>query len=563
MQKSPKSPSTQYSQQGFKAYVNAEAIPTYDYCPNGISPNDNSLCAEFAVEPYLRPYRGLPSPQGEPSQPRLECLELRPSYYLWVFCNTLLNAKMKPRQGSQPDIITTDRIRRILKYKRKSKKVHNVINEAIYWGVLTRVWTGSYRINWERCAFVANLIPMNPGDRPLNSMSQHYDKRQWGEFRQGLEVIQEFWAFARGTRGQATEQAPTGLPDQLSPPQIPPFVPPQNGQLHYTLLELGGRLVWALVLGHGNIYFIPAGIRGGAQSCFPCVSYGGKHLCFGSLKALFSFVGSLEPLPYGGHTPRLVVDAGKAGLVPYDSFAPATDRYEVGIQLHDSALLGSCLARWNIAVTSGFMSPFKGWPALIMVPREGVSKAVSYRPDAIRRDVLHCIDAVRGFIHSAVKGLKGTGLSPQSSTPYALALARSVHLEVEDPPIDIYVETIDGLKVREAYNTYRHEGTRRHYRLEEFAGLLRAMDRHTTAKTIRVIVPLADTPYLKEALDFGFFYIYHNPHKDQSNAVRAEFRAYEGVTEAYGKEGTMKLALGILHLLEPSLATTYQALAKT
>jgi hypothetical protein len=138
-----------------------------------------------------------------------------------------------------------------------------------------------------------------------------------------------------------------------------------------------------------------------------------------------------------------------------------------------------------------------------------------------------------------------------------------VHLEVEDPPIDVYVETIDGFKVREAYNTYRHEGTRRLYRLEEFAGLLRAMDRPTTAKTIRVIVPLAEMPYLKEALNFGFFYIYHNPHKDQPNAVRAEFRAYEGVTEAYGKEGTMKLALGILHLLEPSLATTYQALAKT
>ena len=562
MQETPTA-SIKYSQQGFKAYVNADAIPTYDYCPKGISPNDNSLCAEFAVEPYLRPCRG-PSPQGEPSQPRLECLELRPPYYLWVLCNALLNTKKKPRQGSQPDIITTDRIRRILKYKRKSKKVHNVINEAIYWGVLTRVWTGSYRINWERCAYVASLPPMNPGDRPLNSMSQHYDKRQWGEFRQGLEVIQEFWAFVSATRVQATELAPTGLPDQLSPPQIPPFVPPKDSRLQYTLLELGsGRLVWALVLGQGNIYLVPAGVRGGAQSCFPCVSYGGKHLCFGSLKALFTFVGSAEPFPYGGHTPRLVVDAGRAGLVPYDSFAPATDRYEVGLQLHDSALLYSCLARWNVVISSGFMSPFKGWPALVLVPREGVSRAVSYRPDIIRRDVLACLDAVRGFIRSAVKGLRGSALSPQSSTPYALALARTVHVEAEGPPIDVYVETIDGLKVREACNTYRHEGGRKLYTIEEFAGLLRAMGRHTTAKTVRVIVPLAESPYLKEALDFGFYYIYHNPLKDQPNAVRAEYRAYEGVTEAYGKEGTMKLALGTLHMLDQALATTYQALART
>jgi hypothetical protein len=564
MQKPQTTPNIRDRHQGFKAYGATEAIPTYDNCPNDINPYDNPICAKFAVEPYLLLHnnRSPPSPLGEAPQPVLECLELRPPYYLWVFCNILLNAKMKPRQGSQPDIITTDRIRRILKYRSKSKKVHNVINEAIYWGALTREWTGSYRINWERCAYVASLPPMNPGDRPLNNRSQHYDKRQWGEFRQGLEVIQEFWAFARATRVQATAQAPTGLPDQLSPPQIPPFVPPPNGRLHYTLLELAGHLVWALVLGHGNIYLVPIGVRGGAQSCFPCVSYGGKHLCFGSLRALFTFAGSLEPFPYGGHSTRLVVDAGRrAGLVPFDSFVPATDRYEPGLSQEDSALQYSCLARWNIAITSGPMSPFKGWPALVMVAREGVSKAVSYRPDVIRRDVLVCIDALRGYIHSAVKGLKGNALSPQSSVPYAIALAKTVTVQAQDPPIDIYVEVLDGFKVREGKNTYRHEGARRLYRLEGFAKLLRAKDRPTRAMTVRVIVPLADSPYLKEAFDFGFYYFYHNPLKDQPNAVRAEFRAYEGVTEALGKEGVMKLALGTLHLLEPSLASTYQALA--
>jgi hypothetical protein len=214
-----------------------------------------------------------------------------------------------------------------------------------------------------------------------------------------------------------------------------------------------------------------------------------------------------------------------------------------------------------MAITSGSMSPFKGWPSLVMVAREGVSKAVSYRPDIIRRDVLVCIDALRGFIHSAVAGLKGSALSPQSSVPYAIALARSVVVQAQDPPIDIYVEVLDGFKVREGKNSYRHEGARRLYTLQEFTRLLRASDRPTRAKTVRVIVPLADSPYLKEALDFGFYYIYHNPLKDQPSAVRAEFRAYEGVTGALGKEGTMRLALGGFHLLEPSLATTYQALA--
>jgi hypothetical protein len=352
------------------------------------------------------------------------------------------------------------------------------------------------------------------------------------------------------------------LPDQLSPPQTFPLPPGSgSGRLHYTILELGGRLVWALVLGLGNIYLVPAGVRGGAQSCFPCISYGGKHLCFGSLKALFSFVGSVEPFPYGGHTPRLVVDTGKQGLVPYESFIPGRGKYEVGVQLHDSALQQACLSRWNVIITSRYKSPFQGWPSLVLEQRAGTGRAVSYRPDSIRRDVLFCIDALRGFRHSLAVGLKGTGLSPQASAPYALALARSVAVQAVDPAVDIYVEVVDGFKVKEGKNSYRHEDARRLYTLQGFADILRARDRPTTAKTIRIVVPLADTPYLKEAFDFGFHYLYSNPRKDQPNAVRAEFRAYEGVTEAYGKEGTMKLALGTLHLLGTALANTYQALA--
>jgi len=203
----------------------------------------------------------------------------------------------------------------------------------------------------------------------------------------------------------------------------------------------------------------------------------------------------------------------------------------------------------------------RGWPALVLVPATGTNRLVSHRPDIIKRDVLVCIDAIRSYIHSAVRGLKGSALSPQSSVPYAIALARSVHLEVEDPPIEVYVEVLDGFKAREGKNRYRKEGGRKLYTLQEFIRLLRASDRPTTVMSFRVIVRLADSPYLKEALDFGFIYIYHNPLKDQPSAVRAEFRAYEGVTGALGKEGTMRLALGTLHLLEPALASTYQALA--
>jgi hypothetical protein len=468
----------------------------------------------------------------------------------------------------------------MLGFKNMAKtNVHSVIKEAIRWRMLSpalkkngKIWPGHYVVNWQAVEVVANLIPMNPGDRPLNNKSLHYDKRQWAEFRQALELIQEFWAFVRAARVQAFGLAPTVLPagNQLSPPLTAPPIPPK-GLLHYTLLELAGRLVWALVLGLGNIYLVPLGVRGGAQSAFPCVSYGnGKYLCAGSVRALLSLLGSLseppEPYPYGGHSPRLVVDAGRSGLAPFDSFAPQSNRYEVGLQLHDGALLHFCLgSRWRSAViTSRSLLPegFKGWPALVLGQATGANRLVSYRPDIMKRDVLVCIDAIRGFIHSAVKGLRGNTLSPQASVPHAIALARTVTVQAQDPPIDFYIESIDGLKAKDGKNSYRHEGAPRLMRLEDFVKLLTSRARPVRAKSFRIMVPLADSPYLKEVLDFGFIYIYHNSLKDQPNAVRAEYRAYTGVTEAHGKEGTMRLALGTLHMLDQALAATYQALAR-
>jgi len=104
--------------------------------------------------------------------------------------------------------------------------VHSVIREAIQWGVLSpalkkdgKIWPGHYVVNWLAVEVVANLIPMNPGDRPLNSRYLHHDKRQWGEFRQANELIQEFWAFVRATRVQALVLSHSVLPadNVLSP----------------------------------------------------------------------------------------------------------------------------------------------------------------------------------------------------------------------------------------------------------------------------------------------------------------------------------------------------------
>ena len=583
MQKPPTTTNTRSSQQALKACHSPDVIPTNDNCPNDINPNDNSYCAKFALVPPLLLHREPPQGEGgEPPQPGLVWLALRPPYYVQVLASKLINFKLKPKHAYEPrpDIITTGQVRRWLGLRSNSKtNVHSVIREAIQWGVLSpalkkngKIWTGHYVVNWLAVEYVASLPPMNVGDRPLNNRSQHYDKRQWGEFRQANELIQEFWAFVRAVRGsrgrgQAFGLAPTVLASDNT--LSPPLTLPPNGQLLYTVLELGGKLVPAVVLGLGNIYLVPIGVRGGAQSCFPCISYGnGKYLCAGSLKALEYLVGSLteplEPFPYGGHSTRLVVDAGRrAGLVPFDSFVPATDRYEPGLQLFDSMLLQG-LKLWSyIMVTSKHSIPFRGWPTLVLGLRSGSGKVLSYRPDVVRRYVLYTIDSLRGFIHSAVKGLKGNALSPQASVPYALALAKTVTVQAQDPPIDIYVEVLDGLKVKDGKNSYRKEGGRRLYRLEDFVKVINSRLRPASAMTARLEVPLADSPYLKELYDFGFTYIYQNAQKDQPNAVRAEFRQYSGVNGALGKEGSMRLGLAKLYMLDQALASTYQVLART
>jgi hypothetical protein len=551
-------------------------------CPNDINSNDNSVCAKVALVPSLLLHSRGSQGGGEASQPRLVCANLRPPYYVGVLARKLLNFKQKPKYTYEPrpDIITTDRIRRMLGFKRKSKKVHNVIREAIQWGVLSpalkkngKIWTGHYTVNWPAVEVVANLIAQNVGDRPLNGL--HYDKRQWAEFKQTDEDINEFWAFVRATRVQAFELAQIVLsPDNvLSPPiTLPPI--PTNGRLQYTLLELAGKLVWAVVLGLGNIYLVPAGIRGGAQSCFPCIAYGnGKLLCAGSIQALLRLLGlpdlasllSLpEPFPYGGHSPRLVVDTGRSGLAPFDSFTPTSNRYEVGLQLQDSALLHCLGTRWKgLAIASNGMSPFNGWPALILVPASGTNRLVSQRPDIIKRDMLLCIDALRGLIHSAVRELRGKGLSPQSSVSYALALARSVVVQAQDPPIDTYIVSLDGLKAKDGKNSYRHESALTLMSYWQFVKAITSRSEPVRLKSFLSEVPLADTPYLKEVMDFGFFYAYNNQAKDKPNEVRVEWRQHSGVTESQGKEGSMRLALGALYLLEPALASTYQDLVST
>ena len=344
-----------YRQQYLKVYSSQGAV----------SPTDYSYCARVRCYTGTGPLLEPPSPSGAGAQPRLVCLRLRVEFTLWVFTQELLSLKRKPKQGyayevksslkdstqlkgkrqrgcsllPRSDIITSDCIRKVLHTSKP--ETYKVIRKAMKWGVLAlavkrngKPWWGHYEINWSAVEWVASLLPMNIGidfdtmtpKRQVKDVNRYL----FGAHRLAVEVTKEFYEFWRTTRVQAFSQALHGWPagNLLEVGlTVPPFIPPENSVLQYTLLELGsGRLVWSVVLGYGNVYFIPVGVRGGAQSCFPCVSYGsGKYLCAGSLQALLRLLGlpdlpallSLpEPFPYGGHTPRLVVDTGKAGLVP-------------------------------------------------------------------------------------------------------------------------------------------------------------------------------------------------------------------------------------------------------
>jgi hypothetical protein len=223
------------------------------------------------------------------------------------------------------------------------------------------------------------------------------------------------------------------------------------GRLRLTLISLGPVVLPALVLGGGTIYFVPVGVGGGAKSRFPCLAYpNGKYLCAGSVKVLnelMELAGGVppEPLPYGGSAARLVVDLPPNGLVPYDLAPDFAPKLEPGVQLYDSALQ---LCRWHVLLTTHYRLPkeLDGWPCLVMLPLEDVANAFSRNPDAVRSEVLFCLDALLGARQAVMRGL---GRTMGEAIRQALAIARTISPpEAVDPPVDIYVEYRPKVKER-------------------------------------------------------------------------------------------------------------------
>jgi hypothetical protein len=509
-----------------------------------------------------------PGPQPAPAAvigplegPQPVWLSLRPPYYVYVLALTLLDPSNRRRP--RPDVISTSDVRRWLRLRRGNwRGLEKVIRNAVRWGLLSpatrrgRAWRGHYVINWDNVRYVASLIPMNPGDRGLNN---DY-KRDFGAFRLALEVISDFRAALRGTRVHARGFWPLGGVPEGSVTGLT-----QLRRLRLTLISLGPVVLPALVLGDGTIYFVPMGVGGGAKSRFPCLAYSnGKYLCAGSVKVLNELIelagGSPpEPLPYGGAAARLVVDLPPHGLQPYDLAPGFAPKLEPGVQLYDSALQ-SCLSRWHVIITSHYRLPsgFEGWPSLVLIPREGVAGELSYDPDAVRSEVLFCLDALLGARQAVMRGL---GRTMGEAVAQALAIARTISPpEAVDPPIDIYIEYRPKVKEK-GRNRWRHDRPRSIMTLEQFISELKGRLSVEVAEFLKVIVPLPEITGLRELLALGFVYGYHNDQKDQPNASRLEFRAYEDMN-SLGKRGLLNALLGVLALIGQPVAEAWRALAR-
>jgi hypothetical protein len=200
-----------------------------------------------------------------------------------------------------------------------------------------------------------------------------------------------------------------------------------------------------------------------------------------------------------------------------------------------------------------------GWPCLVMLPLEDVANAFSRSPDAVRSEVLFCLDALLGARQAAMRGL---GRTMGEAIRQALAIARTISPpEAVDPPVDIYVEYRPKVKER-GRNRWRHDRPRRLVTLEQFISELKGRDSVEVAEFLKVIVPLPDISGLRELLALGFVYGYHNDQKDQPNASRLEFRSYSDVTKSFDKSGLTAVLLGALALIGQPVAEAWRALAR-
>jgi len=491
---------------------------------------------------------------------------------VWVLSRLLLKRRL---EGKRDIFISFNDIRAMLGYSKKSKTMPSyVIREAINWGVLSKAWKGYYKINWEAVNHVANAtVPKNVGTKALHN---EYLTKDWLELKEAKEVIQEFNALIGGTRvygprfwlmgeleppaGNTGFTPPTRKSKSASSPK--PAKPPLLRHLTPTMIVVGHSMLPVLKL--GSVYLLMLGIRGGAQSVFPCVrcttpSGGTRYLCAGSesvLLELLHYTGSnpMCSVVGGGLAPTsLVADVPPGGLQLFDQ-APATaPKIEPGLQVHMPALR-ALASRYNFYV--GYSRDLD-LPALEIVARSVVYREVARINLRLLADLPLILDALAGTVYATLRQLPSIDSLSLRQLPKALLRGAPLPPPPGGSSVTVYV--VYQLKVN-GRETRRNLTT-----LSQFIALLRQYaDRGSKVGLLyfKVIIPLvgADATGLSDSLSFGFLYIYHNDSKDPPGAVRIELRPYTGVKKAVGKYGLLDLLIRTLKGLLPALEATHRAL---
>jgi hypothetical protein len=518
---------------------------------------------------------------------------------VWVLARKL---KARELEGIKEDIITYRELMALLGYSKTDKHALDlVLREAVALGVLRRAWKGSYRVIKEGVDYVVtSTVPQSVGKRALHS---EYVLKDWLEFIEAEEIEREFRALVEWTRvyGSLYWQAwglepPAGTASIAgnAPPtrkskrtaNAKPAKPPHLKHFIITLLHVGHNLLEAVVM--GNTYLLTLGLGGGegsATATFSCVrcrtpAGGARYLCAGSDKVLQEVLASAGPNPVcsigGGELAptSLVADVPPKGLTLFDA-APATaSKIEPGIQVYGTPLLPVVQRWYQLAVTSTYRNSL-GVPALVLLPRTKVNRAVSRRPLRLLKEVLYIIDALTGTVHSALTQLPSIDSLALRQLPTSLLRGIAPRLPLTDGggggAVTVYVE----YELKEWVREFDRAGRQRAYwlhhreRLVPLSEFLRELNRYAESgvevrvMNFKVIVPLvgADSTGLSDALNFGYLYIYHNENKDPPNAVRFEFRPHSGVKQAVGKYGLLNLFVRSLATLLPSLEATHRALA--
>jgi hypothetical protein len=523
---------------------------------------------------------------------------------VWVLARKL---KARELEGIKEDIITYRELRTLLGYSKTSKHALDlVIKEAVALGVLRRAWKGSYRVIKEGVDYVVtSTIPQSVGKRALHN---EYMLKDWLEFIEAEEVEREFRALVAWTRVYGSLywqvwglEQPAGNASNtgFTPPtkksksarvqvqkQPATLKPPRLRHFIITLLRVGHNLLEAVVL--GDAYLLTLGLGGEGSSgqpsaTFSCVrcrtpSGGARYLCAGSVKVLQEVLASAGPSPMcsigGDLAPTsLVADVPPGGLQLFDQ-APATaPKIEPGLQVYNTPLYPVVQRWYQLAVTSTYRNSI-GVPALVLLPRSKVNRAVSRRPLRLLREVLFILDALGGAVHTALSQLPIVDSLSLRNLPSALLRGIAPRLPLTDGGgggVTIYVEYQLKERVREVDRAGRQRvyWLHRSERLAPLSEFLRELDSYAgrgievQIMNFKVIVPLvgADATGLSDALNFGYLYIYHNENKDPPGAVRFEFRPHSDIKKTVGKYGLLNLFVRSLATLLPTLEATRMALA--